>query len=122
WVEIVGLADTNPLRLERARTAIGTNAPVFADAAEMLRETRPDTLIVTTRDDTHADLIVAALEAGVDVLTEKPMATTAEMCRRILEAERRTGRRVDVGFNYRYAPTAKAIQETLLAGVIGQVT
>jgi predicted dehydrogenase len=122
WVELVGLADTNSLRLERARTAIGTNAPTFTDAAEMLETTRPDTLIVTTRDDTHCDLIVAALEAGVDVLTEKPMATTAEMCRRILDAERRTGRRVDVGFNYRFSPTAKMIKETLLSGVVGEVT
>ena len=71
---------------------------------------RPQTLIVCTRDDTHADLIVAALEAGVDVVTEKPMATTAEMCRRILDAERRTGRRVDVGFNYRFSPTARGDQ------------
>ena len=48
----------------------------------MLAATRPETLIVCTRDDTHADIIVAALEAGIDVITEKPMATTAEMCRR----------------------------------------
>ena len=55
----------------------------------MLSAVRPETLIVCTRDDTHADIIVAALEAGIDVITEKPMATTAEMCRRILAAERR---------------------------------
>ena len=87
----------------------------------MLAATRPQTLIVCTRDDTHADLIVAALEAGVDVVTEKPMATTAEMCRRILDAERRTGRRVDVGFNYRFSPTAEAIKEVILSGVIGDI-
>ena len=110
WVELVGLADKNSLRVERARNAIGTNAPTFTDAGEMLAATRPQTLIVCTRDDTHADLIVAALEAGVDVVTEKPMATTAEMCRRILDAERRTGRRVDVGFNYRFSPTAEGDQ------------
>ena len=93
WIELVGLSDTNALRLDRARRAIGTDAPVFSDLHLMLSETRPDTLIVCTRDDVHAELIVAALEAGVDVVTEKPMTTTAEMCRRILEAERRTGRR-----------------------------
>ena len=101
-MEIVGLSDRNAMRLERARAAIGTDAPIFTDLGEMLQKTQPDTLIVCTRDDTHADIIVAALEAGVDVITEKPMATTAEMCRRILDAERRTGRRVDVAFNYRF--------------------
>jgi predicted dehydrogenase len=120
-VELVGLADPNSRRLAVAQQAIGTNAPAFADVGEMLAVTRPDTLIVTTRDDTHADHIVAALEAGVDVITEKPMATTAADCRRILEAERRTGRRVDVGFNYRFGPTAAKIKELLLGGVIGEI-
>jgi predicted dehydrogenase len=120
-VELVGLADTNSLRLAEAQRAIGTNAPAFADVGEMIAATRPETLIVTTRDDTHAGYIVAALEAGVHVITEKPMATTAEDCRRILDAERRTGGRVDVGFNYRFGTTAAKIKELLLAGAIGEV-
>ena len=49
------------------------------------------------------------------------MTTTAENCRRILAAEARTGRRVDVGFNYRYSPTAAKIKETILSGVIGEI-
>jgi predicted dehydrogenase len=121
WVDLVGLADKNSMRLERAREAIGTDAPIFTDPGVMLSTTKPDTLIVTTRDDTHADLIVAALEAGIDVLTEKPMATTAAMCRQILDAEQRTGRRVDVGFNYRFSPTSRTIKEVLLSGAIGEV-
>jgi predicted dehydrogenase len=120
-VDLVGLADKNSMRVERARAAIGTNSPAFTDFREMLAATRPQTLIVCTRDDTHAEIVVAALDAGVDVITEKPMATTAEMCRMILDAERRTGRRVDVTFNYRYAPTARRIKELLLSGVIGEV-
>jgi len=121
WVELVGLCDRNSMRVERARAAIGISAPIFTDVREMLAATRPDLLVVCTRDDTHAEMIVGSLEAGVDVLTEKPMATTAEMCRRILEAERRTGRRVDVGFNYRFSPTAKAIKEILVSGEIGEI-
>ena len=60
--------------------------------------------------------------AGIDVVTEKPMATTAEDCRRILDAEARTGRRVDVAFNYRFAPTSRKIRELLASGRIGEVT
>ena len=101
--------------------AIDPAIPAFAEVGPMLAATRPDTLIVTTRDDTHADIICRALEAGVDVITEKPMATTAEGCRRILDAERRTGRRVDVAFNYRFSLTAPRIKELLLADTIGDV-
>jgi predicted dehydrogenase len=121
WVELVGLCDSNSMRLERAREAIGTKAPGFSDLQAMLAATRPDTLVVATRDDTHDDFIVAALEAGVDVVTEKPMATTAEACRRILDAERRTGRRIDVAFNYRFSPTARKIKELLVSGAIGEI-
>jgi predicted dehydrogenase len=121
WVEMVGLSDSNPLRLERARAAIGVEAPVFSSLGAMIAETGPDTLIVTTRDDTHAGYIIEALEAGVDVLAEKPMAITAATCRDILAAERRTGHRVDVAFNYRFSPLARKIKELLLSGVIGAV-
>ena len=121
WVELVGLCDSNRLRLRRAADAIGVGTATFDDLAGMLSTTRPDTLIVCTRDDGHADAIVAALDAGVDVVTEKPMATTAAMCRRILQAEKTTGRRVDVAFNYRFSPTARRIKELLVAGTIGDV-
>jgi predicted dehydrogenase len=120
-VDLVGLCDSNSLRLARAREAIGVDCPVYTDLSAMLSESRPDTLVVCTRDSAHDDHIVAALEAGVDVITEKPMATTAEKCARILAAERRTGRRVDVAFNYRFAPTARTVKELLRSGAIGQV-
>lgn len=120
-VDLVGLCDSNSLRLRRAREAIGIDCPIFTDLAAMLAESRPDTLVVCTRDSAHDDHIVAALETGVDVITEKPMATTAAKCARILDAERRTGRRVDVAFNYRFAPTARAVKELLRSGAIGDV-
>jgi predicted dehydrogenase len=121
WVDMVGLCDMNSLRVARARELIGIDAPVFTDVAAMLRETRPETLIVCSRDVQHDAHIVAALEAGCDVVTEKPMTTTPEKCRRILEAEARTGRRVDVTFNYRYSPTARKIKELILADAIGEI-
>ncbi|MSU89312.1 gfo/Idh/MocA family oxidoreductase [Rhodobacteraceae bacterium 2CG4] len=121
-IELVGLSDTNPARLAVARDRLGGNLAVSTDLDRMLAEARPHTLLVCTRDDTHADIIVKALEAGIDVVSEKPMATTAADCRRILEAERRTGRKVNVAFNYRFAPTSRKIRELLAGGRIGTVT
>jgi predicted dehydrogenase len=122
WVEFVGLCDRNRLRAERARAHIGVEAPIYTDVQEMLAAARPDAVIVCTTDSSHDDVIVRALEAGADVITEKPMTTTAEKVRRILETERRTGKRVDVTFNYRYAPTARRLKELLASGIIGEVT
>jgi predicted dehydrogenase len=121
-VEIVGLCDINPKRMAASKRLVGIDAPTFTDVGEMLRRTRPDALMVTTKDATHDDMIVQGLEAGVDVITEKPMTTDETKLRRIVEAERRSGKRVAVTFNYRYAPTAARIKQLLMAGTIGPVT
>ncbi len=125
--EMVGLCDLNPGRLELARqrsVTFGAAVPAgyaAADFDRMLRETRPDVVIVTTVDGTHADYIVRALEAGCDVITEKPMTTTAENCQRILDAATRTGRTCRVAFNYRYSPPRTQVKELLVQGAIGEV-
>ncbi|PRH87663.1 4,5-dihydroxyphthalate dehydrogenase [Labrys okinawensis] len=120
--EFVAICDVNEMRATAARTAIGTNAPVYTDVDEMLASVKPEIVIVCSRDDTHDEIIVKALEAGCRVITEKPMTTTPEKCRRILEAEARTGRPVDVTFNYRFAPTAARIKQLLREEAVGTVT
>jgi predicted dehydrogenase len=121
-VDLVAICDLNTLRAERARTMIGSNAPIYDDVHKTLAASRPELVIVCTKDSTHDDIIVAALESGADVISEKPMATTVEKIRRIREAEKRTGRHVDVSFNYRFAPTAARLKELLLSGIIGTLT
>lgn len=121
-VDLTAIVEKNSLRGERARTMIGSNAPLYENIDSMLTEQKPDLVIVCTPDHTHDDIVVRALEAGIDVITEKPMTTSVEKIRRILDAEKRTGRRVDVSFNYRYAPTAAKIKELLNSGEIGRVT
>ena len=78
--------------------------------------------MVTTPDYTHADYIVEALEAGADVVVEKPLTIDAEGCRRITKAVAETGRNVVVTFNYRYSPRNSALKEIIQSGVIGKVT
>ncbi|MCW5723030.1 MAG: Gfo/Idh/MocA family oxidoreductase, partial [Devosia sp.] len=102
----------------------GTAVPTYkaGDFAAMVREHKPDTIIVTSIDRTHHHYIIAALEAGCDVITEKPMTTDAEKCQAILDAVERTGRNVRVTFNYRYAPHNSALRELIAEGAIGTVT
>ncbi|MCM2293139.1 Gfo/Idh/MocA family oxidoreductase [Allorhizobium sp. BGMRC 0089] len=122
YVGLVALCDLNPLRAERSRDHIGVQVPIYTDFDQMMAEVKPELVIVCTRDDTHDELIVKAMEAGADVISEKPMTTTVAKIKRILEAEKRTGRRLDVSFNYRFAPTSARIKELLNSGVIGDVT
>ena len=125
--ELVGLCDTNLGRVEVARRrSVQNGAPppagyVAADFAKMLAETRPDVVIVTTADAVHHEYLIAAMEAGCDVITEKPMTTEAEKCQRILETQKRTGRKCRVTFNYRYSPPRSQVKDILMSGEIGEV-
>ena len=120
-VEIVGLCDRNRLRVEAARQLIGVNAPTFTDFDRMIRETRPDTVTVTTPDGTHARYIIRAMELGCDVLSEKPLCTDEAQCRAILDAQKRTGRKITVTFNARHGLKDKKVKELLLQKAIGDV-
>ncbi len=127
YAELVAVCDANPGRLELARQRSVANGAVVprgypaAQFAQMLAETKPETVIVTTTDSSHHEYIVRAMEAGCDVITEKPMTIDATKCREIIDARRRTGRNCRVTFNYRYSPPRSQVKELLMAGEIGEV-
>jgi predicted dehydrogenase len=126
--EIVALCDLSPARMAYYNGLLAGDLGYHAVPAytadrfdEMLRVERPDTVFVCTKDSTHHDYIVRALHAGCDVITEKPMTTDAAKCRAILDAQRATGRRVRVAFNYRWAPFRTKVKELIASGTIGRV-
>lgn len=124
--KLVAWSDPNPGRLDwsLARVpALGEPARFDAgDLAAAIAEHRVDRVIVTSPDATHARHIVTALDAGADVVVEKPLTTTEEGVRAIAEAVARTGRSVTVTFNYRYAPRNTALKQLIASGELGRVT
>jgi predicted dehydrogenase len=128
-MELVGFCDVNAHRMAVHNDWIAAAHPghppvpsyAAEDFEEMLRRERVDLVVVCSVDRTHDHYIVRALEAGCDVVTEKPMTTDAERARRILDAQRRTGGDVRVAFNYRYNPVHSAVRELIAAGDIGEV-
>ncbi|MEU0529980.1 Gfo/Idh/MocA family protein [Amycolatopsis tolypomycina] len=121
--ELAAFCDHNETRMRVHNDWLGTEIPGYrpADFTAMLAKERIDVVVVCTPDHTHADYVVAALEAGCDVVTEKPMTTDVEGARRILTARRETGRSVRVAFNYRYNPVHRRVRELLAGGAIGEV-
>jgi predicted dehydrogenase len=122
-VQLVALADTNQARMDAHNRWLASPVPTYAaaDLATMLSAEHVDQLLVTSVDRTHAGHIVTALEAGVDVITEKPMTVDAESARRILDAVERTGRDVRVAFNYRFNPVHEVVRTLLAGGAIGEI-
>jgi len=126
YAELVGFCDNNQGRLKLAQDDVrakGLNVPGYADKDfdRMIAETRPDSVIVTTRDCFHDKYMCRAMELGCDVITEKPMTTDAEKCRRIIDTRRKTGRKCTVTFNYRYSPPRTQIKDLLMTGVVGNI-
>jgi predicted dehydrogenase len=121
-LEFVGLCDRNEGRVEFATRMIGVNCPTFTDFEKMMNTVKPDLLIVTTMDSTHHEFIIKGMEFGVNVLTEKPMTTDEVKCQKILDTERKTGKKLIVGFNYRYGTLFTAIKEQLMSNKIGYIT
>ncbi|HUV39725.1 MAG TPA: Gfo/Idh/MocA family oxidoreductase, partial [Planctomycetota bacterium] len=123
--QLVGLCDVNRKRMDLVNRTFFDGDPVPAYPADdfdrMVAETRPDVVIVTSMDSAHDRYICRAMELGCDVVTEKPMTTDDAKCRRILKTIARTGRKLQVTFNYRYSPPRTQLKEMLSSGVIGEV-
>ncbi len=126
--ELVALCDVNQTRMDfhNANFQEKYSAGPFptykaADFDRMIAEEKPDTVIVTTMDRTHHTYIVRAMELGCDVISEKPMTTDTVKCQQILDTIERTGRKLKVTFNYRYAPSRTKVKELIATGVIGKV-
>jgi len=126
--ELVAFCDINQVRMNYSNKLLQekyNHPPIPTYTADrfddMIREQKPDYVIVTSIDRTHHTYIIRAMELGCDVISEKPMTVDEEKCQEILDAVKRTGRKLRVTFNYRYAPHNSKIRELIRDGVIGEV-
>ena len=121
--ELVGILDLDRGRVEAFLKKAGVQIPYYPANAvdQMLKETQPDVLIATGPDVTHCDHIVAGLEAGCDVIAEKPMVINCEQVRRVQAAERKSGRTVRVAHNVRYTQIHQRLKRMILDGQLGRI-
>jgi predicted dehydrogenase len=124
--EMVAFCDLSQTRMDWYNAQIQAKgfAPLptyLADQFDqMIAETKPDTVIVTTMDSTHHIYITRAMELGCDAITEKPMTIDVEKAQAIFDAIERTGRKLRVTFNYRYAPAYTKLRELVMEGAVGR--
>ncbi len=117
--ELVAVCDTDPDRLAAAAAAY--RVPGYADVEQLLREQSPDVVHICTPHDTHARLAIQALEAGAEVLLEKPVAHDRGEAARLIDVAERTRGRIAVCFQNRYNPPVAALKALLESGVPGSV-
>jgi len=117
--EIRAVCDIKPQALETAKQLF--NCDGYSDYHDLLKRDDIDVVHILTPHYLHAPMAIAAANAGKHVLTEKPMATTVEDARAIIEAGRRNGVTIGVISQNRYNAASVAIKEAIDSGSLGKV-
>ncbi|HEY0711043.1 MAG TPA: Gfo/Idh/MocA family oxidoreductase [Polyangia bacterium] len=126
WTDLRAICDINPRHAIEAAEGMekrGWARPrVYQDFKEMLAKEDLEAVIISTPLWTHADVSIAALEAGKHVLCEKMMAWDVEGCHRMAEAAAKNKRVLEIGHQRFYNPTYQAAYEGILKkGLLGDV-
>lgn len=121
-VELVAFCDIAVERAEEAATRFGgEGAKVYSDYKKLLSECEIDVVHVCTPNDSHAEITVASLESGKHVMCEKPMAKTTEQARLMLEAAKRTGKKLSIAYQNRFRSDSMYLKEVCQNGELGDI-
>ena len=112
------VADAIPEAAQKLAAAVGAKA---ASVEEIIAAKDVDAILIGTPTDTHADLIEQAARAGKAILCEKPVSLSVERIEECLPVVAKAGVPLLIGFNRRYDPNFRNLQQRLAAGEIGEV-
>jgi predicted dehydrogenase len=118
-VDLVGVADATREVAERVGHRFG--APAFADCQELFKHAHPDLVSVAVPTAQHRPVAQAAIEAGINVLVEKPIAATVEDGEALVAAAEQAGVTLAVGHIERHNPAVTALKSHLDAGELGRI-
>ncbi len=102
--EICGLVSRGKSK-EILSEKLGENYPLFNEFGQALAVTKPDAVCISTYPDTHESFAVMALQNGCHVFIEKPLADSVAGAARVLEAARKYGKKLVVGYILRHHPS-----------------
>ena len=120
--EMVAFCDIIVERAEKAAKQYGTpDAKVYADYKELLKDETIDVIHVCTPNRSHSFITVDALEAGKHVMCEKPMAINSEEAKKMLDAAKRTGKKLTIGYQSRFRDDSQYMKAEAEAGTFGEV-
>ena len=119
--QVVAVSDINVEGARAALQRLNIEAEVFENGHDVIQSPNVDAVLVTSWDPTHEEFTLAAIAAGKPVFCEKPLAMSAEGCRRVVDAEIQAGKRlVQVGFMRPYDAGYRALKKVITDGDIGE--
>ena len=121
-VKMVAFCDLIPERAEKAKAEYGTpDAAVYTDYRELVARDDIEVIHVLTPNSSHAELSIAALEAGKHVMCEKPMAATYKDAQAMVDAARKSGKFLTIGYQTRSSLTHQYVRHMVERGELGEV-
>ncbi|MBP1993943.1 Gfo/Idh/MocA family protein [Paenibacillus eucommiae] len=119
-VELVAICDKNEARAKEKAEQFGA-AKIFTDYKQLLADPDIDAVSICTWNNSHAEISIAALDAGKHVLCEKPLCKTVAEAKLVEEAVQRSGKVLQVGFVRRYADNTQILRKFIDAGDLGEI-
>ncbi len=121
-VEMVAFCDIIPERAEKAAKQFGTqDAKTYTDYKELLKDETIDVIHVLTPNRSHSFITVDALEAGKDVMCEKPMAINSIEAKKMVDAAKRTGKLLTIGYQNRFRNDSQYLKQEAEKDVFGDI-
>ncbi|ASK62576.1 dehydrogenase [Virgibacillus phasianinus] len=115
-VELTAVQDLNVERAQEVADKF-TIPLVFQDYKDLFAQV--DAVTICTPNKFHSEIAIQALEAGVHVLCEKPMAITAKECKEMIAASEKANKQLSIGFHYRHTQEARVAKQAIINGEIG---
>ena len=120
--EMVAFCDIIPERAEKALADFGApGAKAYTDYKELLKDPTIDVVHVCTPNRSHSFITVDALEAGKHVMCEKPMAINSAEAKKMLDAAKRTGKKLSIGYQTRFRDDSQYLKQEVEDGTFGDI-
>lgn len=121
-IEMVAFCDIIPEKAKSAAEEFGSaDARVYSSYEELLKTEKLDVIHVCTPNRSHSEISIAAMEAGCHVMCEKPMAINEAEAKKMLDASKRTGKKLTIGYQSRYRTDSQYLKAECDKGTFGDI-
>ncbi|MFJ7978039.1 Gfo/Idh/MocA family protein [Peribacillus sp. NPDC096379] len=120
-VEVVAFCDGNEQNARKVAEKFNKHAKVYTDYEEMVKDSDIDMVHICTPNVFHAPMAVAALDAGKHVMCEKPMAINSGEAKKMLDAAKRSGKKLTIAYQNRFRKDSLLLKEACARGDLGEI-